>query len=97
MNDIEKAISYIQNMDLSVFTDKKEACEAVEFITARLSHTTATEFLQKVKVICKEFEDVDGYKLCDICPASHLCGGIENIADEVKLIQAVMDYKEGVE
>ena len=33
MNDINKAINYIQNMDLSIFENKQEASEAVDLIT----------------------------------------------------------------
>ena len=38
MNDIEKAISYVQNMNLSVFVNKDEASEAIELITSILQH-----------------------------------------------------------
>jgi hypothetical protein len=34
--ETEKAIGYIQNMDLSIFSDKEEACKVVDMITENL-------------------------------------------------------------
>lgn len=45
MVDINKAISYIQNMDLSTFNDKKEAEEAVDLITSILQQQLNNEWI----------------------------------------------------
>ncbi len=42
---IEKAINYIQNMDLSVFVNKQEASDAVDLITSLLTQQLANGWI----------------------------------------------------
>ena len=53
----------------------------------------AVEFLRKAKAICNEHQDVDGFKLCEICPAKLLCESNLNYVNESDLVANVMAYK----
>lgn len=61
--EIEKVINYMQNMDLSVFIDKDEACGVIDMVTKLLQQQLTNE--SEIKRLQDEVESLRNWNACE--------------------------------